>query len=157
MYPSVYDISIFNPDRLGSEEEEVTLQYDGWAILAHVRAENTTQVIQRVKYTFSGDGYEFKEKDNRYFIQSDLSDSPIEVIPQEIKYKDTYNLKTLTFNVWFQSEIFGYKWYEMRTHQKLCRDVLSRLYRKRGFWVKEGRRFPIRRTVRIDRLSLKER
>jgi hypothetical protein len=139
----VYDSSIFSPSRLGSEEEEISLQYNGWAILSRIKADNSTQAIRRIKYTFSGDGYEFNEKDNRYFIQSDLCDSPIEVIPEKIKYKDTYTLKTETFNVWFQSETFGFKWSEESVHRKLCYDVLSRLPKKRGFWIKEGKLFPI--------------
>jgi len=149
----VYDYHIFNPDRLGSEEEKESLQYEGWTILAHIPADNTSQVLQRVKYTFNGDGYEFNEKDNRYIIQSNFCDSQIEVKPEKIKYTDTYTLKTATYNVWFQSEVFGYKWYEEKTHRKLCYDVLSRLSRKRGFWVKEGKRFPISRTIRIDMLK----
>ena len=146
----MYDNRIFNPNRLGSKKEEESLQYEGWAILAHIRGENTSQVIQQIRYTFSADGYEFNEKDNRYFIQSDLCDSPIEVIPQEIKYKNPFTLKTETYNIWFQSEVFGYKGYEENTHRKLCRDVLSRICRKRGFWLKEGKRFPIPRKKRID-------
>ena len=147
----MYDNRIFSADCLGSKEEENSLQYYGWAILAHVRAENQAQVIQWVKYTFNSDGYEFNERDNRYFVQSDLCDSPIEVIPEKIRYKDTYTLKIETFNVWFQSEVFGYKWYEEFNHRKLCYEILSKIRKKRGFWLKEGKLFPMPKMTRTIR------
>ena len=147
----MFDTRIFNPERLGSEEEEKSLQYTGFTILAHVNAENSAQAIQWAKCTFSSGGYEFDEKDNRYFIHYNSCDSPIEVIPQKIKYKDAYDPKAQTFNLIFQSDIFGYKWHEESYHQKLCHNLLSKIRKKRAFWVKGGKRFPIPRTPRLTR------
>lgn len=145
----MFDNRILNHDRLGSKEEEESLPYGGWLILAHVRAENQAQVIQQVKYAFSTNGYFFSEKDNRYFIECNSCDSPIEVIPQTIRYGDTYSIRSEAFNVVLQSSVFGCKWREESNHREVCLKILSRIRKKRGFWLKDGKRFPIMRMKRL--------
>jgi hypothetical protein len=150
----MHDKHIFNSNSLGSEEEKNSLQYNGWIILANLRADNQAQLVEKIRHTFSGDGYEFNEENSRYFIQCNSYDSPIEVILKKIEYKDTLYKKTETYNTIFQSDIFGFRWYEENSHQELCRKVLSKIRKKRGFWVKGSKRFPI---PRIKKLRTKKR
>ena len=142
----MYDNRIFNPDRLGSEDEEESLQYNGFVILVQVRTENP---MQWAKSHFCRDGFEFSEENNRYIITCNFCDSTIEVFPEKTKYKDKYDLRSETYDLVLQSVYFGSKWYDEINHQALGREVLSKIPKKRGFWLKEGKRFPITRRIRI--------
>ena len=138
----MFNSHIFDPDRLGSEEEKKSLQYDGWAILVQIKGQNSAQVIQWARHTFSGDGTEFNEEGNRYFIDYDSCDR-VEVIPEKIKHKDAHNKRAVTYNLIIESNFLGFKPYSEHKHQDLCRKILSKIRRKRGFLVKENKRFPI--------------
>lgn len=142
---------IFNPDRLGSAKEEKSLDYEGWTVLAQIKAESQPELMEKVKHTFSSDGFWFNEKNNECFIESNTCVTPIKVIPQKTKYTSPYGIKTETYNVIFQSNVFGIKWYEEIRHQELCRKVSSKFRKKRAFWVKEGKYFPIPRFFRLVR------
>ncbi|OGH05663.1 MAG: hypothetical protein A2W22_03315 [Candidatus Levybacteria bacterium RBG_16_35_11] len=104
----MFNSHIFDPDRLGSEEEKKSLQYDGWAILVQIKGQNSAQVIQWARHTFSGDGTEFNEEGNRYFIDYDSCDR-VEVIPEKIKHKDAHNKRAVTYNLIIESNFLGFK------------------------------------------------
>jgi hypothetical protein len=138
------DKRIFEPDRLGSEKEETGLQYNGFAILVQVNAENSFQAIEWVKHAFSGNDTEFNEEGNRYFIGYNSDDQAVEVIPCKIKFKETDEKRARTYNLFIGSDFFGFKWYQEKKHQELCYTILSKIDAKRAaFLVKEGKRFPL--------------
>ena len=95
----------------------------------------------------------FNEDNHRFFVHFNSYGFDMEVIPQEIKYEDGDSKKTEVYKLTFKSEVFGFRPYEENNHQKLCQIVLSRIpWKKIGFWIKEGKRFPI---PILKRLKLK--
>ncbi len=147
----MFNKHIFDPEILGSKEEEKSLEYEGWAILAHIKAESQSELISKIKYTFNSDSFRFNESNKEYFIEYNACTEPIKVIPQEIKYTSPYNIKTEFYNVIFQSNVFGIKWSEEKKHQELCGKVSSKLRKKRAFWVRESKYFPIPKFLRLIR------
>ena len=139
----MFDKRVFDSDHLGSEKEKESLQYDGWAILARINAQNFSQAIQWVRHTYSGDGTELNEQENEYFLSYGSDDRAIKIIPEKITCKDAPSNKAETFNLIFISDFFGYKRYEEKQHQELFRKILSKIPRKKGYLIKEKKRFPI--------------
>lgn len=137
----MFDNRIFNPDRLGTEREERTLEYEGWAILARIRAQNFVQAVQWAKHTFTDDGTMFNEENNRYFLSYGSDSRAVEIIPDKIKYKDTYSGKLETYNLILEAEFLGFKRSGENKHQELFEKVLSKIPEGRGFLIKEGKRF----------------
>jgi len=144
------DKRIFDIAHFGSKEEENMLQYTGFAILVHVRAENQLQAIQWAKHTYSDDG-EFEERNNRYFIN--FNGLEVEVIADKIRYPDAYTGKSETYNLVLQAPYLGLRGYAEKKHQQLCYKLLSKIKRKRGFLMRGTKRFPISRIKRLVRLK----
>jgi len=94
-------------------------------------AENFSQAIQWVKHTYNGDGTEFNEQENEYFLSYGSDDRAIKIIPEKIKCKDVPSNKAETFNLIFISDFFGYKRYEEKQHQDLFRKILSKIPRRK--------------------------
>jgi hypothetical protein len=139
----MFDKRIFNLDRLGSEKEKNSLEYDGWAILAQINAQNSEQAIQWAKHNLCVEGTEFNVQDNRYFLGTDSDDKAIEVFPIKVPYKENQNTRLVTYNLIIESEFFGFKHYGENKHRDLCGAILRKIRKRKGFWVREGKRFPI--------------
>jgi hypothetical protein len=137
----MFNKHIFAPERLGSEKEEKTLVYDGWTILADINAQNYAQIIQWAKCTFHGDGIEFNEQKDRFFISYGSDDRAAEIIPDKIKYKDADHKRAVTYNLIIKSDFFGFKQFQEYTHQNLFYKIEDKIPKKRGFFVREGKRF----------------
>ena len=139
-----------NSDNLGSKEEDRALLYYGWEILAYTGIDTQEPLMEKVKQRFSGDGWVFNECDQRFFVHYCSYNSDVEIIFKEINYLDKEIKKTENYKITFKSPYFGFRWSDENNHQKLCNMVLSRIpWKKRGFLLKEGNRFPIPRKIRL--------
>lgn len=141
--------STFNYERLGSKEEENSLNYDGWEIFAYFHAQSENELINKIEHTFNKDEFWLIKRNNEYFLETDLGSQVIKIIPEELKFKSPFSLKTEKYNVRFTSNTFSIKCYDEKRHQKLCHKIAQKIRKKRIFWVKEGKYFPLHKIIRL--------
>jgi hypothetical protein len=139
----MFDRDNLNPNDSGSKkEDDKALLYSGFEILAYRGISNQETLSEKVKLLFNNDGWNFStEYGNRFFIENNID-------KVEIIFKETYANK-VKYKITFKSTFFGFKTGEKK-HQELYQMVYSRIpWKKRGFWIKEGNRFPILRKIRL--------
>jgi hypothetical protein len=147
---SMFSKDILNSNNLGSKNDDDALLYFGWEILAYTGTNHQEPLIEKVKQRFSGDGWDFVECDNRFFIHYNSVESDVEVVFKEIKYSNEESRKTEKYKITFKSACFSFRTKGEVNHQQLCETVFSRIpWKKRGFLIKEGNRFPILRKIRL--------
>jgi hypothetical protein len=146
----MFNSDILKPNIFSSEEEDRIILYSGWEILAYTGIDNQESLKEKVKQYFDGDGWIFCEYDHRFFVQYGSFDSDVEIIFREIEYSDEHTKNTEKYKITFKSSYFGSRVTGENIHRKLCKMVLSRIpWKKRGFWIRNGSRFPIPRYRRL--------
>jgi hypothetical protein len=134
----MFDSDIFKTTNFGSREERSKLLYFGWEIWTYTAGiDNLERLKEKVRQRFSGDGWAFYEYDHRVTVQYG-SFEPVDVIFEEhIKSAEK-------FRITFKSTYLGFRVTSEKLHRKLCWMVLSRIkWKKKGFWIREGIRFPL--------------
>lgn len=125
-------------------EKEGVLLYTGWEILAYSGGNSQEELKVRLREHFSGDGWTYCEDNHRMFAHYQSIDYDVEIVSQKMAYSgETYELS-------FKSPYIGFREKGEKRHQKLFQMAFSRIpWKKRGFWLKEGKRFPIPRNMKL--------
>ena len=146
----MFDRDILKPNKLSSKIEDRELLYFGWEILAYTGKANQEQLKQEIRNHFNGEGWTSCEYDHRLFVQHDSFDSEVEIVFGEQAYPSESAKNAEKYKITFKSSYFGSKTTSEKYHRKLYNKVFPRIrWKKRGFWIKENKRFPIPKTIRL--------
>ena len=116
--------------------------YEGWQIFTYSRAISIEELAHKLKPLFNYGDWYLSENTHRCVIFYGSDRQQINVYLQEVEYGS--NQDKDKYYVVFNSDFFGFRPYEEKNHQELCRKVLAQLpWKKQGFWRIDGAHIPI--------------
>lgn len=130
--------------------------YEGWEIYTYNRKISQTEesaIMNKLKTWFNNGDWYFSANTHRIVIFYGPDKQEINVSFEETKYGSEKDGDIDTYQIVFRSIPFGYKTFQEKTHQELCKKTLQKIpWKKQAFWLQDNAQIPI---PRIKRLRMK--
>jgi hypothetical protein len=128
--------------------------YKGFKICAYnrkiLKAEEST-ITNKLKTWFDSGDWSFSANTHRIVILYGPDRQEINVSFQETKYGSGEYGDAETYQIVFSSIYFGFRGFNEKTHQELCKKTISKIsWKKQGFLLLDNAEIPICKPKRLQ-------